>query len=566
MNNGILTNTPHKLSTLNINSSEDKVRRPNRSSNVSSGLTSQLKYINNSSEQLYHGVKNEIPTKRSTHLWNYLWSFSRVRSAELNDDVEDDPLTEILAEGEFIRLQAESLKDSNNKQEFYRRWKGSYLKRGLVGMGLLTGAGVIGGIWHYAGRHGYNESKGDFVFPTSITPLSNFVASCHDFQMPFDRTTLPSDLFISRNCEYNLEMDFIKNMVTQSLDFIPEINPSIREKRSIPVNNINIPYLILTIVQDQTIDWRMRNEFDLIFRQADTSPDVRHAKSSEEKHIKLLLKTIQITQQCIDNNKYGYVKYNSFESFSDILKKLWTTANNLPDLYSKNAVEKFKENYGDISTTTEPHNSSDASHGTTVPIPITEHRIIDNTVGNDTSVGAVSIAVDFVGSAAEDATESATKDAAESAAKDATESATEGATESATEGATKGAVGSAAEDATESATEGATESATEGATESATKGAVGSAAEDATESATKGAVGSAAEDATESATKGAVGSAAEDATESATKGAVGSAAEDATESATKGAVGSAAEDAPKVLPEALPEVLPEMRPKVLPEA
>lgn len=226
-----------------------------------------------------------------------------------------------------------------------------------------------------------NNSSEQLSHGTKKTP------TFHNCQMGFDRVALPSDLFIAKNCEYNSEMDFINKVVTQPLDFISEFNANFREKCSITIKNDYILNLIRSILQDSTFDWRVTNEFDLIFRHADASPDVRNAKSSEEINIKLLFKTIQITYQCIDNNEYGHVKYKSFESFSDILKKLWDIANNLPDAYSKQAVKKFKEIYSHMSTTMKPHNSSDASHRSTAPTLIAEPRIIDNTMGNDTSVG-----------------------------------------------------------------------------------------------------------------------------------------------------------------------------------
>ncbi|NIG88111.1 hypothetical protein M5J15_11440 [Serratia symbiotica] len=119
------------------------------------------------------------------------------------------------------------------------------------------------------------------------------------------------------------------------------------------------------------------NEFDLIYRRAGVSSDVSNTKSSEEKNIKLLLKTIQITQKCIDSNKYGHAQGNAFEQLLDIRKRLWDIANNLTDNYSKISVEKFKKFYvsdkeENASTMIDPHNSSTVTHRTTVPVPIAD--------------------------------------------------------------------------------------------------------------------------------------------------------------------------------------------------
>lgn len=232
----------------------------------------------------------------------------------------------------------------------------------------LTGAALLGGVRRYVGRNNYDEDNSNILSPISTDYSPDNLTIFNSYQIGADRAEISSDLSSTADREYYLEINFIENVVTQPLDFIPGYNKLSRVKRLTPVNNKYIPNLIIDITQDNTIDWRVRNEFDLIFRRAEFSPDVRNATSSQEKNIKLLLKVIQITQKCIDFNENNNLRHKTFESLSDILKKLWNIADNLPDPYSKEAVLEFKEHFRsyreNISSTTEPHSSTDDSHGT----------------------------------------------------------------------------------------------------------------------------------------------------------------------------------------------------------
>lgn len=236
----------------------------------------------------------------------------------------------------------------------------------------LTGAALLGGGRYYVGRNNYDEDNSNILSPISTDYSPDDLTLCNSPQIASDRAAIPSEGLSAVECEYYLEINFIENVVTQPLDFISGYNKGNRIKRFTPIDNRYIPNLLIDITQNNTIEWRVRNEFDLIYRRAENSPDVRNATSSEERNIKLLLKVIQIVQQCIDHNKYSDVKYETFKSLSDILKELWDIADNLPDDYSKEAVKKYKEHFGsyreNISSTTEPHSSTDDSHGTKVSL------------------------------------------------------------------------------------------------------------------------------------------------------------------------------------------------------
>ncbi|MBF1996172.1 hypothetical protein HW114_12085 [Serratia symbiotica] len=425
MRDNVLNNASRQPLFLNIDARREESSDPAENNSVSSHLASQIKNVDNSSEELSRGARNKGFTESLTHMWRSLWPSGNSQPTEVNDAGESIKLTEVITDGGLLRSQAESLHISRNEQVSPGGWKGSALKRCLVGVGILTGGGILvrAGYENYGEQNSHSGTTGNFTSPASVVPPHNYLSPYHNVKIdsitnvrtpPLDfisgsringkrerslldkneNFTSPASVVRRHNylslC-YDLKIDNITEVLTPPLYFISGPSIDNRKERSLPVENRYIPNSILSIVADRKLDLRVMNEFDLIYRRAGVSSDVSNTNSSEEKNIKLLLKTIQITQKCIDSNKYGHAQGNAFEQLLDIRKRLWDIANNLTDNYSKLSVEKFKKFYvsdkeENTSTMIDPHNSSTVTHRTTVPVPIAE------LVSNDTFVAGAAVA------------------------------------------------------------------------------------------------------------------------------------------------------------------------------
>lgn len=146
--------------------------------------------------------------------------------------------------------------------------------------------------------------------------------------------------------EYEMDMHIIEGLVVpEFLDASAlgtgrlgkKINKrTINEYRN---RNVFIPNLILEIIRDHNIDWRVRNEFDLIFRRADTSVDVRRLKSQKKRNIMLLAKCIQFTKVFLDENRKRRMSNTSYGYAEVIMNRLFCIAG---ALNAKNRMSIFK--------------------------------------------------------------------------------------------------------------------------------------------------------------------------------------------------------------------------------
>lgn len=105
-------------------------------------VTYQIGKVDNSKEESFATEGRSDLSGMLAGPCQSLWSPGR--TAGEDDGPEVISLTEIICEGEALRLQAESLHTSRNKQSIPGGWKGGLFKRFLVGAGILTGAGVVG--------------------------------------------------------------------------------------------------------------------------------------------------------------------------------------------------------------------------------------------------------------------------------------------------------------------------------------------------------------------------------------------------------------------------------------
>lgn len=111
---------------------------------------------------------------------------------------------------------------------------------------------------------------------------------------------------------------------------------TLKQKRSLsPVENI--PYEILTVINDSRFDDRLRNTLDTIFRLAEHAPEVIYAPE-QDKNLYLLLKCIQQMQIFI-------IKNASLRDGRVMLNALINLADTLDSQHEKLLISKFKQHY-----------------------------------------------------------------------------------------------------------------------------------------------------------------------------------------------------------------------------
>lgn len=121
-----------------------------------SPLTSNIKGVNNSKDKSSGSGNNNFTGKFFGTLKNLLPLHSGQENVETEDDGMEIPLEEVITGGEALRSQAESLLSPGDEQSVPQGWKGGMFQRLLVGAGILTGIGTLGGAGYkyYAGRSG----------------------------------------------------------------------------------------------------------------------------------------------------------------------------------------------------------------------------------------------------------------------------------------------------------------------------------------------------------------------------------------------------------------------------
>ncbi|MCS3433124.1 hypothetical protein [Klebsiella sp. BIGb0407] len=124
----------------------------------SSPLTSEIGSLSNSPQKLFIQKNTPEPVTDGflTRIWCCLQAAGGKHSGDNFSDEEGTELQEILTQGEVLRQQAHSFSGLSNEASIPQAWKGSLLKRCLVGAGLLTGSGILSGAG-YAGYKYYNS-------------------------------------------------------------------------------------------------------------------------------------------------------------------------------------------------------------------------------------------------------------------------------------------------------------------------------------------------------------------------------------------------------------------------
>ncbi|WP_395489446.1 hypothetical protein ACG1VR_17765 [Cedecea davisae] len=140
-----------------------------------SPLTSKIKNVNNSKDKPSGSGNKSFTGKAFGTLNNLLVQRSGQTNVEMEDDGVGIPLAEVITGGEALRSQAESLLRSRDEQPVPRAWNGGMFQRLLVGAGILTGIGTLGGAGYkyYAGRSSPGERAENTAQNSSTEPSLN---------------------------------------------------------------------------------------------------------------------------------------------------------------------------------------------------------------------------------------------------------------------------------------------------------------------------------------------------------------------------------------------------------
>lgn len=127
----------------------------------SSALISKIDFVRNSTQAVSteKNISMRLTGGIPASVWNSLRRSDGGHSGRNLSDGEETGMIEMLAMGETLRQQAISLYLPSKEAPVPHDWKGSFLKRCLVGVGLLTGSGILGGA-SYTGYKYYQARKG----------------------------------------------------------------------------------------------------------------------------------------------------------------------------------------------------------------------------------------------------------------------------------------------------------------------------------------------------------------------------------------------------------------------
>lgn len=151
---------------------------------------------------------------------------------------------------------------------------------------------------------------------------------------PFYNNRLCEDENLSLH-EYLKEIEVINNLALPNVDRLYRIISSIDHKRILrtittpPGYQVNVSGVMSNILNNDDIDWRIREEFSGVYHRAMNSSEINQAKDDVEKNVKLILSTVSLMLQYLHKNRMENLSKVSFiygiafiESFLSILDEM----------------------------------------------------------------------------------------------------------------------------------------------------------------------------------------------------------------------------------------------------
>ncbi|MCS3432869.1 hypothetical protein [Klebsiella sp. BIGb0407] len=308
----------------------------------------------------FHHCFNYIQQNGKRFLAN-LSSMCSIKSLSLqrNEDIE---LTAICIQGAHLIAESENLR--NIKQESSR--KPCYLNltsKQAVLSGLLFSGAAVGSLAFFKWYNSENDNSiREYIINPFLTPHSSYynrdnnhenfnpdrlkmriVELLRENRLSSSNKYTAHDIeeYLSikeiSNSEYKKELEIISKLSVPDFENLIYDKPKDQKSRltrelSTSYDFIDhIPNYILEIIQDRYLDWRFRNEIDIIFRIAETSFDVNKSRSKNEKNINLLLKFIQLTYYFLDKNKKDHLNNSSYKLAKIVLERLCTIVSHIND-------------------------------------------------------------------------------------------------------------------------------------------------------------------------------------------------------------------------------------------
>lgn len=281
------------------------------------------------------GVEGNRETAGESGVLAYI---NRVFFTRSVDPKENDPLMlRQLEKGRLLNAQSQYLqqiRSEKGNEPIPLTQKQAVLLGGLLFVGAAGGA-----LYRLWGQH----------FATAGKETETFAVSRNAEMQQSDAFIIANASDISLN-EYNHELDIIHQLVVPDIDhfYLTTKNARSRSYRSVTIKNRHIPNEILRVLQDESINWRVRNEFDLIFRLAENSPDVKNTPIKREKNVKLLIKCLQLLSAFVKENEKQAINNKSYHFGKVHLKNLYSIVSHLSRDDSR-MVKLFYQQRNDLS-------------------------------------------------------------------------------------------------------------------------------------------------------------------------------------------------------------------------
>lgn len=184
-------------------------------------------------------------------------------------------------------------------------------------------------------------------FATAAKGTEPFTVSQSAEIQQSDTFIISSDISLDEN---NHEIEIIHQLAVPDIDnlYPTTENAKSLNYRLVTIKNRHIPNEILRVLQDESIDWRVRNEFDLIFRRAENSPNVKNTTIKRERNVKLLIKCLQLVLAFVKENEKQAINNKSYLFGKVCLKKPYDILNQL-SRDDRRAVKLFYQRLNDLS-------------------------------------------------------------------------------------------------------------------------------------------------------------------------------------------------------------------------
>lgn len=309
-----------------------------------SSFINHIKVVSCTHENTSGGVVGNREIVRESGVLAYI---KRVFCARSADSKEKNPLMlRQLEKGRLLNAQSQYLQQIRSEKG--KKTIPLTQKQAVLLGGLLLAGAAGGALFRLWGKPFATDGR-----ETEKLNVSQYVGIDQSDAFSVANT---SDISLD---EYNHEIEIINQLIVPVINefYLTTENARSLSYRSVTIKNRDIPNEILRVLQDESIDWRVRNEFDLIFRYAENSPDVKNIPIKRERNIRLLIKCIQLVSAFVEENEKQAINNQSYLFGKVYLGNLYNIVNHLSG-YDRRAVNLFNEQLDELSGRNDTFRSS----------------------------------------------------------------------------------------------------------------------------------------------------------------------------------------------------------------